>query len=527
MFRLCQLFVVIIRAITPFSYIYLSTLLLAIMLPDGKYLPGIVQYIDINDYRFVLVTAYMMIEALFFGYYYYLFNLIDNDKNGLQHFACTKETRKKLVRNCFESMKISCPRPDLDDSGGSDAGDYVDPEKHIRKVIEGWHLDTPIIDIQYNNVLEWCGWAFFGKNVQDMSDKELAENSDIVAYIEQQAKWTFSKGNSDKVRSARLTLDPIFATQRPFFFYGTVLLFNALCHLILYFIGFRRKSEFDGVGQKIYYRPKVGDSNGALPIVFIHGIGIGFLHYLGIILSFPRNVDVYLVEWPHVSMQLSIVAPRVDSTVSSFIKMLSAYGHEQACFVAHSLGTSALSWMLHDPIGKKVVASTVLLDPVTFLLCDPTLATSFVYKDPRTTIDFLMHFCLSQELFIANALSRHFNWSHNIMFVEDLVEAFPRDNYRPSGNNTIHHSIFLSSHDAIVPVGPVSRYLDIKLRKGALLGDVTPPENAKYSKNSKGTTNCKVICMNKQCVLLLFYSLNLLIGRTAILRCHFLPWHTW
>ena len=106
MFRLCQLFVVIIRAITPFSYIYLSTLLLAIVLPDGKYLPGIVQYIDINDYRFVLVTAYMMIEALFFGYYYYLFNLIDNDKNGLQHFACTKETRKKLVRNCFESMKI-------------------------------------------------------------------------------------------------------------------------------------------------------------------------------------------------------------------------------------------------------------------------------------------------------------------------------------------------------------------------------------------------------------------------------------
>ena len=196
-FRLCQLFVVIIRAITPFSYIYLSTLLLALLLPDGKYSSSITQYIDINDYRFVLLTGYMIIEALFFGYYYYLFNLIDNKKNDLQHFACTKESRKKLVRNCFESMKISCTRSDADESSGSDNSSYIDPEKHIRKVIEGWHLDTPIMDIHYNNILEWCGWAFFGKNISDMTDKEVEEGQDIVTYIEQQAKWTFSKVHSE------------------------------------------------------------------------------------------------------------------------------------------------------------------------------------------------------------------------------------------------------------------------------------------------------------------------------------------
>jgi hypothetical protein len=28
--------------------------------------------------------------------------------------------------------------------------------------------------------------------------------------------------------------------------------------------------------------------------------------------------------------------------------------------------------------------------------------------------------CTSRELFIANALSRHFAWSHNILFAEDL-----------------------------------------------------------------------------------------------------------
>jgi len=37
-----------------------------------------------------------------------------------------------------------------------------------------------------------------------------------------------------------------------------------------------------------------------------------------------------------------------------------------------------------------------------------------------------MHFTLSRELFIANALSRHFEWSNNILFVEDLDVARAR-----------------------------------------------------------------------------------------------------
>lgn len=39
----------------------------------------------------------------------------------------------------------------------------VNPEIYIRKVIEGWFLDTPIIEIYEENFLDWCGWAFFGK----------------------------------------------------------------------------------------------------------------------------------------------------------------------------------------------------------------------------------------------------------------------------------------------------------------------------------------------------------------------------
>lgn len=133
-------------------------------------------------------------------------------------------------------------------------------------------------------------------------------------------------------------------------------------------------------------------------------------------------------------IQFSASAPTIESSTHAVISILEADKHQQACFVAHSLGTTLVSWMLHHPQGCKRVASTLLLDPVTFLLCDPTLATTFVYNDPTTPVDFLMHFFLSRELFIANALSRHFNWSHNIVFVEDLsaTDAMDVHAYTPS-----------------------------------------------------------------------------------------------
>ena len=65
----------------------------------------------------------------------------------------------------------------------------------------------------------------------------------------------------------------------------------------------------------------------------------------------------------------------------------------------------------------------VLLDPVTFLLCDPAIASNFLHRVPRTVLELLMHFFVSRELFIAHTLSRHFSWSHNALFVEDLPGA--------------------------------------------------------------------------------------------------------
>ena len=429
---------------------------------------------------YYMMLTFMVAEAAFFPYYLYLFIEMHDADPKLEHFANCKRSRMKLAVTCVEALSLSA-RP------GS-ANDIA-PELYLRKVIEGWFFEHPIADIRLLNFADWCAWAFFNEHYDAMDSREQKECLKIVDYFGTKAQWRFEAGKNENLRPARINLDPMFVTQRPFMFYASVGLINFSAHLVLNYLGFKQQKKYSCSGQNLYYRPatvskknmKSHNSNGGgqdqdqndysapakLPIVFIHGIGIGFAHYLGLIANFPKDTDVFLLEWPHVCMQMVKEGPKIKDTVDILCDALDDFGHPSAVFVAHSLGTTAVSWMLHDPRGCTKVARTVLLDPVTFLLCDPRVATVFVYNNPTNTVDFLMHFFLSRELFISNALSRHFNWSHNIMFAEDFLHAsnigssHDSDEY-PLDNDFISHTVILSSLDSIVPVGPVSRYLEAK-----------------------------------------------------------------
>lgn len=410
MFFMCQIMVICFRLVTPASYLGLLAFIFLPVKPDMLWGP----YDGVLMYWFLL--AFMAVESLFFPYYLYIFTMSNERNVELHHFAKCPNSRMKLIQNCFNAMTSAGAEGSLMDRS---------PEIYLRKVLEGWHLDEPIGQIYRENFAQWAAWAFWNKDLIELFNSERKELENVVNFVEEKVNWKFQEGFNKSTRSARLNLDPIFATQRPFFFYASIWIMNTLCHVILYCLGWRVERDQCARGQTIYRRKGTGRRAGAegerrLPVFFIHGLGIGFTHYLNLLVNLPTDVDVYLLEWPHVSMQLTTKVPKMEDTTRIINSALDAHGHEAACFLAHSLGTTALSWMLHHEERRSKVAATVMLDPVVFLLCDPTVATNFVYKPPRNTIDFLMHFFISRELFISRALSRHFNWSHNIMFVEDL-----------------------------------------------------------------------------------------------------------
>ncbi len=111
-------------------------------------------------------------------------------------------------------------------------------------------------------------------------------------------------GYAEGVLPARLSLDPVFAVQRPLYFYLAIAALNAVTHLLMrHWLGFIRLKKYDAESQYVYFRPSATNSTAGVkkvPLVFVHGIGIGFAHYLPLIASFPTDTDVFLVEWPHV-----------------------------------------------------------------------------------------------------------------------------------------------------------------------------------------------------------------------------------
>ena len=111
LYRFFQLVVLLMRLVTPASYIFIITLT-ALQVPPTSFGQNI---------PFGLLTIWMIAEALFFPYYYYLFTQLNKSKSELEHFALNKRTRMRLVKNCFQALRVA-------------ACDST-PEVYIRKVI--------------------------------------------------------------------------------------------------------------------------------------------------------------------------------------------------------------------------------------------------------------------------------------------------------------------------------------------------------------------------------------------------------
>lgn len=72
-----------------------------------------------------------------------------------------------------------------------------------------------------------------------------------------------------------------------------------------------------------------------------------------------------------------------------------------------------------------------------------------------------MHYFVSRELFIAHTLSRHFSWSHNVLFPEtDLPPNPGLSASNGAGDRALPPTVVvLSGHDAIVPARETADYL--------------------------------------------------------------------
>ena len=131
--------------------------------------------------------------------------------------------------------------------------------------------------------------------------------------------------------------------------------------------------------------------------------------------------------------------------LAALTTLLDAHSLPRVVVAAHSYGTVLAAHMLRDPQLSARVSVWMFVDPIPFLLHQPSVAYNFVYRQPRRANEWQLWYFASRDPDIARTLARHFFWAENILWKEDL-----------EGRDV---AVVLSGRDQIVDAKEVWQYL--------------------------------------------------------------------
>ncbi|KAJ3123628.1 hypothetical protein HK098_001796 [Nowakowskiella sp. JEL0407] len=447
----------------------------------------------------------MYLESLFF--FYYVFHKRSFQSPGHRnHTAKNAQQRITLLKSILSTTYLTNPRKEVnieDDSKISrfpNAFQALEEELKLqhrirlaREMFSQWFCGANMQDVYMKNAEIFCAFAWFDKELEELDNVELEELKIVIEVMRKELGLEPLKaGFNKKVKCFRPGLDPVRTQQRPLLYYLITYIIHCISHNGLKSLGFiRDRIAIHNHSFYFYKRIPANPDPSVHPIVFIHGLGLGFMQYQRFIARLPRSTPVYLIEQPHIIMRLgSHNIPTIPETVEFYHRLLhnpTSNSSTPACFVAHSFGSTAISWLLHPPQGNgSIVASVVLIDPITLLVCDATVVNNFLRRKPRVLLELLMDYFLAREMHIAKTLSRHFSWSWNILFAEELARVgktphiplrfgteIQINSHEPSSPITslsppphqqthqpqIKSHVILCNRDRIVPTHKIKRYI--------------------------------------------------------------------
>lgn len=200
-----------------------------------------------------------------------------------------------------------------------------------------------------------------------------------------------------------------------------------------------------------WHRPHKSKSR--LPVLFIHGIGIGLFTYAHFLAQLNRKKDdqadgeigIIAVEIMPISFRLTHAALDSDEMKSEISKIVLSHGWTKFVLVAHSYGSVIATHLLHDEKASSMIGPVLLIDPVSILLHLPDVAYNFTCRQPVEANEHQLYYFASMDMGVAHALSRRFFWQDNILWKNEL------DGRRVT--------VVLAGRDLIVNTQAVGRYL--------------------------------------------------------------------
>ncbi|KAL6300229.1 hypothetical protein BKA93DRAFT_542925 [Sparassis latifolia] len=328
----------------------------------------------------------------------------------------------------------------------------------------GWFYSVPISAIKRDNMIEWLCWALFGTRRDGLLKEWEEEIEGYLAKIENFQGHKYESGWNNAVQCMKVSLDPVVSLHRPLLWYLIVAVVDTYTGLLLTFAGFRHFGNTKSLccfpprlvalcSQRspdpdivYWYRPH--RSKTKLPILFLHGIGIGLWPYcafLNDIIAADPDVGIIAIENLCISMRIYEAPLTRDAMLAAITRILDFHNVTRVVVAAHSYGTIPAAHLLRDRVLSTRIAASLLVDPIPFLLHLPAVAYNFVYRKPRTANELQLWYFASRDPDISRTLARHFFWSQNLLWKEDL------DGRRVG--------VVLSGRDQVVDTRKVRKYL--------------------------------------------------------------------
>ncbi len=353
----------------------------------------------------------------------------------------------------------------------------------FREASRHWFHGAEFSAICRTQVEQWMSWSLYGQPLEEVQrerrksvsqgvridrlplkenigrDKlETVEHS--VDLWEARAGTTLRRGSNPDVDVIRLTLDPVRVLARPLSLYVLVWCAQQFYSYKLAQRGF--KEEVHG-GLRWLVRTPAGwvadeTDEATRPFVFLHGLGLGPVQYAPFLNKITQDSDfekrpIAILIQPHLSMSIFDSAylspPDAKQCARSFALMCHATGFDQSgtTVLSHSNGTIVHGWLLKNE--PELVKRSCIVDPVCFILWEPSLPYNFLYTAARSPMQYLMRYFVARELGVANTLQRRFDWISSLLRTCDI----------PGKGDPRLASVFLSERDAIVDTPRVASYL--------------------------------------------------------------------
>ncbi|KDQ61819.1 hypothetical protein JAAARDRAFT_31292 [Jaapia argillacea MUCL 33604] len=334
--------------------------------------------------------------------------------------------------------------------------DYHDPRAvAFRNRMRSWFRKAPWSQIRRREFYAWLHWTIFNALLPPahlLSEAHKAILDEFVEKIEKRSGSTIPNGSNPAVQPVLVTLDPVNVYLRPFVWYVAVWVFNRVVKAWFVYRWGAVHGSYKGLEYLLHIPRNWSPTCDPLPVVFIHGLGVGLAQYkifISGLLRSLRDRPLLIVLQPHISQDIfheRFLRPmgrhEMADCLAGLVRELGwveqegngeegdlsgeesgrwREGRRGVTLLSHSNGSYVHSWMVKAY--PRMVARSCFADPITFCSWENEACYNFLYRPCSTGIELFMRYFTGTEVGVANLLQRHFDWNSNLLWFEEIPNA--------------------------------------------------------------------------------------------------------